>query len=152
MGFWILPRLANYQGEDMSIIDIQRRYAKSGTVTKADVDNFTDLMHNGGFTRHVTTGETPKDGYMVSLHRDHGGDEFVRDQHEVEPQDLAEHRTRAQAENPDTYQGGWTHQGDVYLDRSVNVKDEAQARTLGKAHKQLAIWDVANGRDVPLGK
>lgn len=135
----------------MGIADIQRRYARVGTEpTTADHQAYHNLLEHGGFSRHVVTNEPPRGGYMVSLHKDKGGEEFVRDLSEVDPSDIAEHRQRAKAHNPNLYQGGWVHQGEAYLDRSVNVPDLDQAIEMGHKHKQLAIYDVKNDREIPI--
>ncbi len=132
----------------MSVNDIWARYAKAATVDHSDVEAHNALMNGGGFSRHVRTGEEPKSGYMVGLHNDMGGEEAVHDLGELTPQHIADHRARAQG---DYYQGGWAHDGKAYLDRSVNVQDHDQAVEMGRKHKQLAIWDIANSREVPLG-
>jgi hypothetical protein len=48
------------------------------------------------------------------------------------------------------YVGVWTNpeSGVTYYDRSVWVADIEDAKALGMAHKQLAIWDCANETEV----
>lgn len=137
----------------MSVIDIQRRYAGVVTVDRSDEEAHDALIHNGGFSRHIQTGEPPKTGYMVGLHADRGGEESVHDLSDLTAQHIAEHRARARSlANPHMYQGGWVHDGKAYLDRSLNIQDRNEAMEWGRAHKQLAIWDVAHGKEIPLGE
>lgn len=145
-------RFVTYLGEIVSVTDIHRRYTGKAVASIDDHARYDALMNGGGFSHHVETGETPHSGYMVSLHKDHGGDETVVPLKDLTPEHIAEHRERARQAGGGIYQGGWVHDGKVYLDRSVNVQDPDEATSLGKHHKQLAIYDVAHAREIPLGE
>lgn len=136
----------------MSVADIWARYAGRAVVDHSDEEAFDDLHYKGGFSRHAVTGEVPEKGYMVSLHNDRGGEELVKPLAKISPQDIADHRVRAQQDASDhrIHQGGWVHGDDAYLDRSINVEDRDEAMNLGRWHKQRAIYDVKNQTDIPL--
>ena len=137
----------------MGIADIQRKWATKPQ--PGDFDAHRSLLTQGGFSRNIRTGESPTHGYMVGLHSDLGGEEAVHHLDSFSPQHVADHRQRAagaaSGTNHEIYQGGWAHDGHAYLDRSVNVKDHDEAVALGHKHKQLAIYDVAGGKEEPLG-
>lgn len=44
--------------------------------------------------------------------------------------------------------GGWAHEGYVYLDVSVVVKDKEAAIKLGKENEQLAIYDLNKKEEI----
>jgi hypothetical protein len=46
--------------------------------------------------------------------------------------------------------GTWDNQGKHYLDVAITENDLNKALDLGKQHKQLAIYDMLNGKDVPI--
>ena len=61
-------------------------------------------------------------------------------------------RYEALLRKPNTYLGGWLEEGYGYLDVSINIKDKAEALSLVKANKQLAIYDVISGESISLGE
>lgn len=50
-----------------------------------------------------------------------------------------------------TYLGGWVHDGKLWLEPSDNVSDPAEAQRMAAERNQIAIWDVANGRELSTG-
>ena len=52
------------------------------------------------------------------------------------------------------YVGVWTNpeSGVTYYDRSVWVAELDNAIALGKSHEQLAIWDIANEKEIWLNE
>jgi hypothetical protein len=151
-----LPRRGLLEGVPLSITDIHRRYGGRAEPDLSDHEAFDALHHDGGFTRHALTGESPRSGYMVSLHPRYGGDEEVHDLGEITPEHIADHRARTrraateQGRREHFYQGGWVSGGKAYLDRSLNVRDRDDAELLGEQHKQRAIWDVEGNEEIPL--
>lgn len=54
------------------------------------------------------------------------------------------------ADNENQFVGIWTNpvSNQTYYDRSVLLSDLVEAMELGITHKQLAIWDIANDKEV----
>jgi hypothetical protein len=46
--------------------------------------------------------------------------------------------------------GTWDNNGKHYLDVSITENDLNKAQELGRQHKQLAIYDMVNGKDIPV--
>lgn len=121
---------------------------RTATYHPEDQSRFNELMNEGGFSRN-SLGHSPRNGYMVGLHPDKGGDEHVIPLHELTPHHIMMHRKAAEGVSPEIYQGGWVDGGHAYLDRSVNVSDRSTAIQMGRHHQQLAIWDVKNRQEIP---
>lgn len=104
-----------------------------------------DTDKSGGCTMHVATGFKPKSGYMVSI-----GVEARHDH--LNMQTLGEflilHRSELAQGNH--YLGSWIHKGQYYLDVSVNTVTLSQAVDLAKENKQIAVWDIDRGKEVPI--
>lgn len=49
----------------------------------------------------------------------------------------------------DRYIGWWTHEGRVYLDVSDNVTDKSEAVRLGRLRKEISVWDIEKGEEIP---
>jgi hypothetical protein len=99
------------------------------------------MMEQGGFTRHIITGDDPTTGYMVSIHEDR---ERVLALGELDEASL-ERYIKDNIDllgQEDGYLGGWAHEGKAYLD----------ALELAKQHAQLAIWGLAEGEEYTVGK
>jgi len=106
---------------------------------------------DGGFTYHTATGEQPKTGFALSLHKDR---EKILPAKDVSVVALAEYTVKnidllSQSGN---YLGGWHNPEDgmAYLDVSTIVQDAAEAERLGRAAKQLAYFDLKNGKSVTI--
>lgn len=100
-------------------------------------------------------GKTPSDGYMVSVP---GRTRIVSESDLRGPngqriiQDYAQQHSDI-LRQPGAHIGGWTDKetGKTYLDVSRNIKDQDRAISAGKAHNQIAIWDVKNGKEIRTG-
>jgi len=110
-------------------------------------------MAEGGASVNLK-GKPPKDGFMVSPYKDREAVKpFKRDRAE-----MVKAFKDYQAQNKDFiaqknhYMGAWKNKGNVYLDISVNVRDRAEAMSMAKDNRQLAIWDVKNKQEVTVGK
>jgi hypothetical protein len=97
-----------------------------------------------GFTVNAYTGETPAEGYAVALAE-------TQDSHDAEGlarvlELIQSGTTRA------AYVGGWLDRetGRYYYDATVLVQDRAEALALGRANKQIAIFDLANLEEIRL--
>lgn len=97
-----------------------------------------------GFTVNAYTGETPAEGYAVALAE-------TQDSHDAEGlarvlELIQSGTTRA------AYVGGWLDRqtGKYYYDATIVVNDLAEALALGRANKQIAIFDLANLEEIRL--
>jgi hypothetical protein len=102
-----------------------------------------------------TTGKSPSAGYMVSIP---GHTQVVSAAALSGPQarSVIEQYANAHSQalsEPNAHIGRWQEPGTdkVYLDVSHNIKDRSQAVGLGKAHNQIAIWDLKNNREINTG-
>lgn len=100
----------------------------------------------GGASRHMTTGEVPSSGYMIS----------VPGREQVGPSptsvaDVAGFRHREAGLHPDAYQGAWAdvhpHTGEPAVFHDVSTRHEVpygQARDIGEQRKQIGIFNLGN--------
>jgi len=56
------------------------------------------------------------------------------------------------AQDPDLYVGTWVDHGMVHLEHSRWYADRVEAESIGRARGEIAIWDVARGREIVLGR
>lgn len=132
------------------------------------------IAENQGFSINIATGaaDTATEGFHVGIAQqgqtvplevwNETGQEMVR-KALLEPRDAAgELYGEGIYHGPDARLGGWQHVGDdgrqyVTLDISQNTLNgtpltEVQARQLGLAYQQDAIFDIARGEDLPLSQ
>jgi len=114
-------------------------------------------IQNNGASYNLITGElNPNKGYMVALQ---GKEQrFVFDTYNTKS--LQYNVANYIKDNAliliggvvcsDYFLGSWVHNGEIYLDISVNVGDLKEALFLGKKYKQLAIWDCENKCEIKL--
>lgn len=110
-----------------------------------------DVLAEGGGTQTVDGGAAPVSGFMVSVARAETViplSLFVS--HGCEALRKFERRNAGLLGRDGAYLGAWVNDGNVYLDVSYHFEDEVIARAQGEAEKQLAIYDIANGREVRL--
>lgn len=104
----------------------------------------------GGFS-YNRNGSVPTHGYMVSLSPANGGVEHAS-HGKITAGDIARHESKISRSLADehNYQGGWhdPETGATYLDVSRNHGDIVSAAKAAKANKQLAIYDVKNGKSI----
>lgn len=102
-----------------------------------------------GFSVKPTTGQMPKSGYMVSIP---GHTQIVNAATPKLVQGYANAHAGA-LQDPRAHIGGWTDKktNQTYLDVSHNYRSRAAAVKAGKAHNQIAIWDVKHGREINTG-
>jgi hypothetical protein len=114
----------------------------------------TIRQNPGGFS--VTPkGKTPTNGFMVSVP---GRTRIISESDLKGPngariiQDYAQQHSDI-LRQPGAHIGGWTDHasGKTYLDVSQNIKDQDKAISTGKAHNQIAIWDVKNSKEIRTG-
>ena len=105
------------------------------------------LFHNHGISEDLN-GVSPTSGYMVSLAgTEHKIPEYsLASRHQIETACREYHQTI----QPNTYFGAWIDEDILYLDNSVNIQSLDIAIAFGHANKQIAIWDIANGKSIRL--
>jgi hypothetical protein len=107
---------------------------------------------NGGSSTDLKTGKglTAQDApFMLSPYEDR---QAILD-HPPTEQDLRNYigRNEDLLTKPGHNLGTWNNEGKHYLDVSIGEQDRDRALALGKQHKQLAIFDMVNGKDIPVG-
>lgn len=110
------------------------------------------LRSEGGFTLDEESGHVPKEGWAVAV----PGHERVYEEDRLSVdvmRDYVTQNTEALA-LPGAHWGGWydVESGKVFLDVSIVVGTEDEARMLGQQYKQLAIYNLALGEEVRLDK
>jgi hypothetical protein len=122
---------------------------------KVKPDVLKHIQNNPGGFSVSPKGKTPTAGYMVSLP---GRTRIVTEDQLRSPeghkilQDFA-HQNSDVLKVKGAHIGGWTDKasGKTYLDVSHNIKDESKAVAAGRAHNQIAIWDVKRAREIATG-
>lgn len=107
------------------------------------------LFHNHGISEDLN-GVSPITGYMVSL----AETERKLPEYSTISADVVNEACREyhQTIQPNTYFGAWIDEDILYLDNSVNIQSLDIAIAFGHANKQIAIWDVVNGKSIYLNK
>lgn len=104
---------------------------------------------DGGFTYNAVTGEQPKTGYALSLHKDR---EQVLDAKQVSLVTLAQYAqdNRSLLGQPNNFLGAWHNPVDdkIYIDVSTVVKSATEAERLAREAHQLAYFDLEHGKSI----
>lgn len=109
------------------------------------------VQADGGFTYQPATGEQPKTGFALSLHKDRERIVSLKDislmtlvQYAKDNIDLLS--------NPNNYFGAWHNPTDnkVYFDVSTVVNSSQEAERLGREAHQLAYFDLEQGKSVDI--
>jgi hypothetical protein len=129
---------------------IDEYYRENGALReRLNIDNIrTRALENGGFTYNPLYGATPQQGYAVSLQGHEKvfyfgtmtDDEFLKY--------LQENGERMK--DPAHYIGGWVDDGRLYLDVSIVLLDEKEAREIGRINDQTCIFDMWTNETVYL--
>lgn len=92
----------------------------------------------------------PNRGYCVAV----AGHEDIVDRNDCDDDALraliAKKADYAKSINAKACVGWWGHDGKVYLDVSVWVADRNSAEVMGICNDQIAIWDIAAGKEISL--
>ena len=109
------------------------------------------IEKTGGFSVHPVSAKSPKTGFMCAT-VPHAEKIFQSSEEitETAVQSYLDQHGDFLSENPKLHLGGWIDPDTekVYLDLSEQFEDEASAVAAGIKHNQLAVWDVANKREV----
>lgn len=119
---------------------------------------FTETLESGGGTFDIVTLDAAAlpSGYVVALE---GRGEIIpadlsqpsRDAFYAYFWDAQQQAAAAPSEWDTRYVGTWVHEGKIYLDIVEHYTDRAYAIGCGQVNNQIAIWDVANGCEIPTG-
>ena len=115
------------------------------------------VKDEGGLTIDMKDGDMPKTGFTVAKGKKFAeivkAEDFYNETKgaEILTSYLKQHRSELNKEN--NYLGLWhnTEDGQVYLDVSENIQDEAEATSRGRDRDQISIWDVVNKKEIPTG-
>lgn len=116
------------------------------------------IKTDGGFTADQSF-NAPTTGYMVSL----AGTEVqfpnysTMSDEQLERECQEYYANGVNWERQGVYFGAWVHKGVrffeqpiLFFDNSINIQDREVAIAFGHANEQIAIWDVANGKEIRL--
>ena len=131
---------------------------KSSTEKKFADDSLDHVFKNGGLTVSVRAGnEVPTTGYVVAEHSSRGD---IIDNARSVPREVLRARIKDYiTKNKDMlmqdnmYMGFWINDADgkLYLDVPTVIQDRQSAIDAGVKADQIAIWDIANGVEIPTG-
>ena len=115
------------------------------------------VRENGGLSVNLKDGSEPTKGFMVAKGKKYAAivkaDDFYDEAKGAEILSSYMKQHKADLATGKNYLGLWhnTDDGQVYLDVSENIQDEAEATSRGRARDQISIWDVANFKEIPTG-
>lgn len=109
---------------------------------------------NGGFTYSPANGSSPKEGFSFSPYPERSKVIATKDIDGSDIKGFTENN-RDLLTKPDHYVGAWRDKSgghdDIYLDVSVVTSSRPVAEKLGREHNQKAMWDLNEGKEIPLG-
>lgn len=110
--------------------------------------NVKEIIKNGGATlTHDLEVANIKNGFMVSIL----GYERTFEYNDTE--DINNYILKLQKKIEDKkgyFIGLWTYENKLYIDLSINIIDKADALEFGRKNKQIAIYEVLTGANIPL--
>jgi hypothetical protein len=130
---------------------IDNSCGSSGGANAVVREVLSSIAKTGGFTVHPVTGQSPTTGYMCATVP--GAEKVLSGREDITANTIrgyfSDHADYL-SERPKLHLGGWidSESGKVYLDLSERFETEAEATAAAVKHKQIAIWDLANGREV----
>ena len=115
------------------------------------------VKSDGGLSIKMTDGSEPTKGFMVAKGKKYAAivkaDDFYNPDKGAEILSSYMKQHKADLATGKNYLGLWHNKddGQVYLDVSENIQDEAEATSRGRSRDQISIWDVANFKEIPTG-
>lgn len=115
------------------------------------------VKENGGLSVNLKDGSEPTKGFMVAKGKKYAAivkaDDFYDETKGAEILSSYMKQHKEDLATGKNYLGLWhnTEDGQVYLDVSENIQDEAEATSRGRERDQISIWDVANFKEIPTG-
>lgn len=106
-----------------------------------------------GFSVSLASGGQPVHGYMVAQQgHTHTFPEAVLHDRKALARAIDTMLMKEKgAFGPNTYLGGWVHDGKLWLEPSDNIASRDEAVREGSRRDQIAIWDVAGGQEISTG-
>lgn len=127
---------------------VDEYYRDSGAVREQlTLDDIWALAtSNGGFTYNPLYGATPQRGYAVALQ----GYGKIYEPGAVTIDDLREYLRESgeQMKDPARYIGGWINDGKLYLDVSIVLPTEEEARKTGRMNDQTDVYNFVSGENI----
>lgn len=110
--------------------------------------NIKEIIKNGGATlTHDLEVANIKNGFMVSIL----GYERKFDYNEMEDINNYIIELQNKIKNKGGYYIGlWTYENKLFVDLSINIIDKYDALEFGRKNKQIAIYEVLTGANIPL--
>lgn len=114
-----------------------------------------DTIENGGNSVNLMTGVKPTTGYSVGISPNSGPKSLVRIVNQPTRRDieLVAESNRDVLSKPDRLLGTWYNKDDqnFYLEPAQQYQDLRKAVKEGEKTGQLAGWDFANQKEIPIG-
>lgn len=132
--------------------------SKSSTGKKFADSSLDHVFKNGGLTVSIRAGNNvPTTGYVVAEHSSRG--DIIDDARNVSREVLRARikdyitKNRDMLSQDNMYMGFWLNEADgkLYLDVPTVIQDRQSAIDAGVKADQIAIWDIANGVEIPTG-
>lgn len=124
----------------------------SGLLWSINNAALTAVEETGGFTASINGGELPKTGYFVSDPK--FGEVVPNDKWNLQwnPAFAYLEEKEAELNLQGRYFGAWLDNdtGEIYLDVNRHVDSKEDALTIAKWNNQLAIFDIAAGKEIRL--
>lgn len=119
----------------------------------ANLINFKNsIIENGGASYNLLTGEfNPNDGYMVSIPDHELRYTYHKESLQYNIADYIQRKAIILASGitePNHFVGAWVEDGQLFMDVSIKVNTEEEARELAKNGEQIAYFDNAKKQTV----
>jgi HK97 family phage portal protein len=124
---------------------------KKATTQEVVSEILRSIEATGGFSVHPVTAQSPTTGYMCATVPN--AEKIFGSTEEVTPKVIDEYFAKHKdflSSRPKLHLGGWikADEGKVYLDLSERFETEEEATAVAIEHKQIAIWDVKNKKEI----
>lgn len=120
---------------------------------KKDLESLYKQIAAGGFTYSITSGTSPKKGFIVSPFPERS---FAKPVKDLKPLDVLKYavHNRDLLTNKDYYLGAWndSETGKVFLDVVIDGVTDKKAEELALKHDQIAYYDIEHGKTVTVNR
>ena len=121
--------------------------------TRKDLESLYKQIAAGGFTYSITSGTSPKKGFIVSPFPERS---FAKPTKDLKPLDVLKYavQNRDILKNKDYYLGAWndSESGKVFLDVVIDGVTDKRAEELALKHDQIAYYDIEHGKTVTVNR
>ena len=131
--------------------DSQPSDRKPATTQEVVDEILRSIEETGGFSVHPMTAESPTTGFMCATVPN--AEKIIDSKEEVTEKLVDEYFAQHKdylSSRPKLHLGGWINaeEGKVYLDLSERFETQEEAEKAAIEHKQIAIWDVKNKKEI----